>query len=44
MINFELLILNFELNVCATHTLHMNQKRDERNELAHSKFKIQNLE
>lgn len=42
MINFELLILNFELNVCAAHTLLMNRKKDERSELAHSEFIIQN--
>lgn len=42
MINFELIFLNFELNVCEAHTLPMNKKRDEQSELTHSIFKLQN--
>jgi len=43
MMNFEFLMMNFELPVCAARTLIQNQNRREAStSIQNSKFKIQN--
>jgi len=42
MINFELLILNFELDICALRRFNSYQNECERSEPINSKFNSQN--